>query len=485
MTEETTILTSDQAIRIAFGENCLLDALGPEITLEDLPGRLANAPLDEIPWRSVPLAGRYQLVRFLRSHFVPTPTAIEIALSLQRTLRMGYIERNPRDIQQRQKLSKISGFRNSDITELPWFPTYASGTVIKGITGLGKSTMVKRVFDLFPKFKDHGENVEGCWLALKQITHITVSMAGDQSRAGFLLNILSAVDIVAETHYYEQYSNKTGLTVEKLMVIVVIVLSNHRCGYLIIDEIQKRNFFPGESRALLLLFFLRLLNVGIPLLLIGNPEGFLGFESFTQDTRRLYSDGCFELWPADSIDDIEYFDDFVDGKCEFNLIGPPLVLDTAMKIAILKCTAGIHGYFDLLYEIMHDNAIRSGRTQFEIDDVQSAYMSSRMAPHRVVIDALSSRDPLRLLDFEDISEEAFSVRWGIDLKEVLARANTDTLAKAAIRHSKPRKPRQGFAEMERKFASASTDKSDKVRIALKNEAAALSKMLKNKKKPSA
>jgi hypothetical protein len=455
MKRETKPLSAAEALAIAYGPNPLLDRLPEEILLKDLPGRLMQSPLDSVPWRDVPLTQRYPLVPLLKNHFVATPTAVEIALSIQRTIRMGYLARNPLNRQQRRKIYKINEFRELDVKTIPWFPTYASGTVIVGITGLGKSTIAQRILELFPQVIEHGANPEAGWLEMKQIVHLTVPLGGDPSRSGFLLNILAQVDeALGNSDYHARYS-KGSYTVEKLMVIVAIVLSNHRCGILVIEEIQKKNFPPGEPRALMLLFFLRLLNIGIPILLIGNPVGFYGFSEFTQDVRRLYSDGYFEMWPADSIDDQEFFEHFIKGKMEFNLIDSQLIIDEKIKGVILSCTGGVHDYFCTIYSIMHDNAIRSGQTAFTISNIKEVYASSHMKPHRKIIEALNSRDPLRLLDFEDIPAAEFSLRWGIDFKAACAAAAAaSNLERAATQHAaRRRRTRPNSVEVESAYRS--------------------------------
>jgi hypothetical protein len=446
-----TTLSPDEAIAQAFGQNPVLEVLGPNVSIDDLPEMLSHRPLDSIPWQSVPTKQRFDFVRLLRSHFVPTSTAIEIALALQRTLRMGYVERNPLNREYRRRLHKITELRGHDVVSAPWFPTYASGMVIAGITGLGKSIITQRFFSHYPQVILHPENSEAGWLQLKQIVYLIVPMSADHSRGGFLFSILAAIDEAAGTAYHKEYFN-TRITVERLMVVVGIILANHQCGYLVIDEIQKRNFRPGESRALILLFFLRLLNMGIPIVLIGNPEGFLGFDEFTQDVRRLYKDGYFELWPADSGSDEEWFGSFVEQKLEFTLLDFPFQMTPEARSAFFQCTAGVHDYFDQLYEIMLDMAIRSGRTVLDVDDIRKAYTHPRMAKYRGTIDALVSRDPTKLFAFEDISAIDFAIHWGIDLKLLRTQVAASGLEMSASHHGiKTSKSRPNFIDIENKY----------------------------------
>jgi hypothetical protein len=494
---DAALLSVDEALAQAYGPNPLLEALESSVSVDDMPAMLSNRPLDRIPWQSVPTRQRYDFVKLLGSHFVPTAAAVEIALVVQRTLRMSYVERNPLNRETRRRLYRIAALRDFDVdvVSAPWFPTYASGVLLKGITGLGKSTIVERVFAHYRQSFDQADTPSAGWHALKQIVYLVVSMSADHSRRGFLLGILKAVDEAADREYYQEFS-KTTMTVERLMIVVGSILSNHRCGYLVIEEIQKRNFGPGESRALLLLFFLRLLNMGIPVLLIGNPEGFRGFSNFTQDVRRLCKDGYFELWPAESENDCEWFENFVDGELSFNLLDTPFKLKHEDRTVIFQCTGGNHGYFAQLYGVTLDRAIRKGRTQLCLDDFREAYESEQMAMYRGTIAALASRDYKNLLPFEDISAEDFAIHWGCDLDSLRTEAAASSLKSSAVRHGPhPTKPRTSFSEAENEYETKksrknnrSSEKSDSSRssindlkAAFKKEKDALRKMMNGRK----
>ena len=70
---------------------------------------------------------------------------------------MSYVERAP-FTRETRRLYKIADFRDLDVVSAPWFPPYASGTVITGMTGVGKSTLVQRVFTPLPSGDRAPEN---------------------------------------------------------------------------------------------------------------------------------------------------------------------------------------------------------------------------------------------------------------------------------------------------------------------------------------
>jgi len=406
-------LSAHQALTLAYGRNPLLEVVGPFISVKDLPRSLHRNPLDLVKWQKVPRQQRTDLVPLVEQYFVSTPTAIEVACAIQQAIRSSYIARNPTLIQNQKKLYKIASFKTMEFRNIPWFSTNAKGIVISGITGMGKTTLYEKALGLYPKTRVHGPDEEAGWTELKQIVYLVVPMSAGKSRMGFLENILSAVDDAIGTSFHLTYAGKFR-SVEQAMVVVAIILHTHRCGALVIEELQDRNFPPGEQRGLMLLFFLRLLNFGIPVILVGNPLGFVGFDRFTQDVRRLYKGGNFELWPADSCDDSEWWEFYVTQKLKFNLTGRELPDNPDIRQAIFNCTAAVPDHFDTLWQAMQIEALQSRcRGAFTVEDIYKVYNSYSMQHLHTLIESLVARDPARLAQFEDVPADLFRKHWNI------------------------------------------------------------------------
>ncbi|MFM0074417.1 ATP-binding protein [Paraburkholderia sediminicola] len=404
-------LSAQQALAAAFGRNPLLEALGAPISVDEFPRSLHRNPLDLIKWQAVPRHQRTDLVPLLEQFFVSTPTAIDIACAIQQVIRSSYIARNPTLIQNQKKLYQVASFQATEFRKIPWFSANAKGLVISGITGMGKTTLYEQVLGLYPKSRVHGIDEESGWTELKQIVYLVVPMSAGKSRMGFLENILAAIDEAIGTRFHATYAGKFR-SVEQAMVVVSIILHTHRCGALVIEEIQDRNFAPGEQRGLMLLFFLRLLNFGIPVILVGNPLGFVGFDRFTQDVRRLYKGGNFELWPADSCDDIGWYECYVRQKATFNLTGRELPDTSQIRQAIFECTAAVPDYFDTLWQAMQIEALHSSRRgPFTENDIKAVYNSYAMQHLHPLIDALVARNHAGLTQFEDIPADLFRKHW--------------------------------------------------------------------------
>jgi hypothetical protein len=135
MKNSDALLSADEALRRASGPNPLLEAIGPKVARDDF-------------------------IDLIESHFVPTPTSAELALTLQQMLRIGDTARHPNGAQNQRIIYDIASLNNRDITNILWFPRHARGMVVRGITGVGKSTMIKRALSTYPQVVEHVDRAE-------------------------------------------------------------------------------------------------------------------------------------------------------------------------------------------------------------------------------------------------------------------------------------------------------------------------------------
>jgi hypothetical protein len=138
MSNAKRILTSDEALRKTFGRNPLLDTLGAFTDVKSMPSKLSNQSLKELPWEDVIVSQRTDFLGMMHCHFVPTPDAAQIALSIQQTIRTSYVELNPGPDRNKQRRMVIAQFDPEALPTAPWFPSFAHGMVVSGMTGLGK-----------------------------------------------------------------------------------------------------------------------------------------------------------------------------------------------------------------------------------------------------------------------------------------------------------------------------------------------------------
>lgn len=232
----------------------------------------------------------------LKRIFIPTPQAVHIAGRMLKVLYTGLQDRNPRDQAVRRKLNALTQHLGRSQADLPWFPSQAQGVVVEGISGIGKSHIVDRVLSLLPQVVDHESEGEWGMLRLRQLVWLKVPMPADHSRMGLLLGMLTELDQALGTNYVAQHV-KTNTRVEGLIVTVMFLLAQHRCGMLIIEEAQQENLGSPAFSKDFLNYFLRILNWGIPVTLVGNPLAFAPLRNHAQDADRFSAGGWFTLLP--------------------------------------------------------------------------------------------------------------------------------------------------------------------------------------------
>lgn len=393
--------------------NPFLEAIATQISTDNLERRLQRSPLSGIDPRTLDLQRRLDLLDSMQGElFEPTLTSIDIATRLYRMIRRGYLHRNPTLPATRKRAMTIARFAGEDIKNLPWLPSPALGMRISGITGLGKTYEIRRALELVQQPISHGRSDAADWTHMSQATWLYIGMSHDGSIGGLLLQILVELDTVLGTDYSSQRS-LTRLSNEKLAVHVGIILYNHAVGAIIIDEIQQRNFSGGARGGLAATFFLRLLNFGIPVVLMGNPLGMQVLDTFSQDMRRIGSGGSIEMLPL-QLTDNDFTQFLAPAFWGYNVLDEPTVVSDPNGEILYKYCGGIRDYACRVIVAAQRLALDLGDKHIKELHLQQAFQGPDFSgKERLLIKAFIDKDPLILRQFEDIPVSDFASRWGL------------------------------------------------------------------------
>lgn len=418
----------ESPLNAIYGENPLLHPLGARIPFEDIPLKLTNRPLDGYNPRGLDATGREELLFLYEQNFVPTPFAIGIAAAIQNLHRRHYWQRHPRNpavIRDRNKIAQFTSSRNFNPKLVPWLDTNASGMIIKGITGTGKTAIVNRYSRLLrDQVYVHSNGEIPGFDYIRQIAWLKVDMSSDGSRDGFLTSILLEVDKLIDTDYARQYAGR--YSVDKLAIVVGVILSTRLCGLLIIEEIQEKNFNNSMWRNELTTFFLRILNFGIPTVLIGNPLGFAELEKSSQNTRRLSSGGVYEMLPSFDGTDTA-FTNLVEQTLTFNVMEAqnPEAREHFRNIAYAY-SGGITDFVVRLNMESQLTALHCGQREVSPKHINAAFMNARLAPNHTLIGALVNRNLNMLRQCTDVPISRFAEIWGDDQQKNNRKLDTKT-----------------------------------------------------------
>ncbi|MDD4929791.1 MAG: ATP-binding protein [Gallionella sp.] len=381
------------------------------LATDDIETRLARWPLDGIDVGKLSDQERLDLLdRMQDEMFEPNTKSSDIASRLYRLIRRGYLARDPRRPSVRRATMALAGFSGREIASLPWLTTYAKGMRISGITGVGKSYEVVRALEALPQRIDHGRCDAAGWTHMTQAVWLYVAMSHDGSLGGLLLQILCSLDAAIGTGYSQDRS-LTRLSNEKLAVHIGIIFRNHGVGVLVIDEIQHRNF-SGARGTLAVTFFLRLLNFGIPIVLIGNPYGMAKLDSFSQDMRRIGSGGSFEMYPM-AADDFDWQKCLAPALWRYNVMPEPSPIEDFDGSILFRYSGGIRDYACRIRVASQRLAIDLGeKAVTEVHMEQVFHGPDFSEGDRNLICGFRDRNSLLLMGFTDVPWEQYATKWG-------------------------------------------------------------------------
>lgn len=402
--------------------NPLREHVGPKRSHSELMMALANRPITPENVAQVPLAQRAELISVYGEIFTPTLQTLEIAIALQDMLFEGLDRRDPRLKENRDFIMLSAAHKGKKLDEVPTFQQpdgAALGMLIEGITGTGKSAVVERFLKLLPSAVHHGPNPSCGWASLKQLVYLRVHMPSDGTRGGFLTNAFLELDRVLGTNYTLQYK---GWTIERQLAIFLHLLAMHRCGLLIIEEAQANalSIIAPYAREFLS-FFLRLLNFGIPTVLIGNPLAFTLLSHFSQGECRFSESGSYRLEPTLDPNDPEWSKRWIPHLWNPTLLDLPDApyepvsdhpLDQTLEGFLWRRTGGFPRFLSRLRREVQARALALGLRCVTAQLVDEVFRTSSkfIRIHRM-IEAFVTHDVGAMKTYLDIASDDYEEAW--------------------------------------------------------------------------
>lgn len=405
--------------------NPLLDPLGPHRSLPEWPALLEHNPLADFPEDPTD-AQREEYLYKIKDRFAVTRTALDVAFDIQYMLRSGYSERNPCDPANQRKRCAIADLEGTFTTKSPMFYTDTLCKLVMGITGMGKSQIIRRVLETYDQVAVHGANETAQWLKHTQIVHLTVKMPADGSRGGLLYAILLAIDGAVNTDYFNEY-NKRSMTIEKLILKCAQLLALYSVGILVVEEMQDKNFISSKHGEDLKPFFLGLFSFGIPLVLVGNPLAFEETDEHTQTQRRFLSIEPVELWPYESSEDPEWCQAIAPAIWAYQVVDEAQPFDQNVAESLWRCSGGIPGYARKLVHEIQMSILKRRASELSTETMEIHYRDlASFARFRSIIEGLTQRDGELISAHDDIPVERFKECWKSRSKQTARGGATTT-----------------------------------------------------------
>lgn len=371
----------------SIDRNPLIEGLPCDITELEWWDRLRFDPFAGNDLQEMSPFRKQLFVDRFKELFVPTYQLAAIATQVHRMLIGGLIDRDPYSPEQKRRLHQLAYGAQRGVLDVPWVNAASRGMRIQGITKQGKSQLIKRVLSQYPQVIRRSENTEAGWIELVQLVYLVIPMPTDATKGGFLMQAFIELDRVLGTTYARDTKIKDS-SIDSQLVQLLAKLAMHRCGLLVVEEAQETNQLAmtrfGSDFGT---FFLRVLNTGIPTIIMGNPNAFTELETNSQLMGRLSDAGLHQLKPTVSPTATEWTQDLVPGIWGKNLLREADEPIADLPAALHAWTGGFKHYLNVLRRESTMSAVRREGSHVTLQDIQRALQSSAMVEGRRIIDS--------------------------------------------------------------------------------------------------
>ncbi|MGU8987222.1 ATP-binding protein [Clostridium perfringens] len=385
---------------IEYQNNPFIEALPPILSQHDVVEQLSVYPYYSENERNLPTKKRIHLTQRLYQYFQPLSLHFDLEERFSRTIRQGYLSRNPLSANYASSLkngNKIIknpslGFNNFD------FKSTAAGFTIIGVSGIGKTTSIDRVLSLYPQVIKHTE-YKGTPLNLLQIPWLKLDCPYDGSIKALCINFFAKVDSLLGTSYSMKFTSGNNST-STMLPRMAQVCTLHGIGVLIIDEVQHLSSSKSGGSEKMLNFFVTLVNtLGIPTILIGTMKALSSLQRQFRQARRGSGQGDMVL---DRMVKEDNWDILIEGLWEYQWTKNPTPLTDELKDVIYEESQGIIDIAVKLYVMTQIIAMTSTKKELITPALIKKVAKENLKLVKPMLDALKTGNLDKISLYEDI-----------------------------------------------------------------------------------
>lgn len=381
--------------------NPLIEALPEIMSAEDTLECLTRTPVYNKDERNLDAKYRIHcLSRLLHDYYQPLPQHLDIENRISVCLRQGYRNRSPLERQYVLMVNEsyAAMVEKRGVRQIPGYHPNASGFTIIGVSGVGKSTAVESILSLYPQVIEH-EEYKGRPFAATQIVWLKLDCPHDGSRGELCYRFFKAVDDAVGSEYFDQYK-KSRITIDSMLTLMQRISQEYSLGLLVVDEVQHLSLAKGGSDAMLN-FFVTLVNtIGVPVILIGTSKAMPILQGQFRQARRSSGHGDL-IW--NRMKKERSWITFVESMWKYQWIRDEVKLTPQMLDAVYEETQGIIVLAVVLYVLLQEDAIRSEKETFTVQDIKRV-ARERMALVQPMLKALRENDQKEIDRYEDITD---------------------------------------------------------------------------------
>ncbi|MCT4594619.1 MAG: ATP-binding protein [Anaeromicrobium sp.] len=389
-----------------YENNPFIEALPPIFSEEEVLDRFIKYPIPNDQDRERNKNIRFHMIKRLKNFIQPLPDHITIENKLSTMIRRGYLARNPMDISyiKRQKiLNEIHNENKKEALEtlernMEHIRSTADSLSIIGISGIGKTTAIERLLQMYPQIIKH-EEYKGKMLSRTQIVWLKIDCPYDGNLSTLCKSFFKAIDDLLGTRWLQKYGYLNRIT-SSMMLHMTTLANLYGIGVLVIDEIQHLINAKNDSEEMLN-FFVTLTNtIGIPTVFIGTFKALKIFKRDFRQARRAGSEGNI-IWDR-MAKDSEEWDYFIETLWDFQWLKTQTKLTDKLKDYFYEHCQGITAIAVNLFILAQERALNTDSEKITKKVIKEA---SKDDLHMIqpMIKALKNGNLKEIMKYEDIA----------------------------------------------------------------------------------
>jgi hypothetical protein len=421
--------------------NPYIEALPLILTEDEALEALAYYPNYCEGERQAPSHLRLHMIQSALDFFAPLPIHLDLEQRISRLIRAGYKARNPLTLGFWQKQDeKIRSTNQPGNVRRFCRRSMAAGFTIIGFPGVGKTSAVEEILQLYPQVIHHS-HYQGRDFTRSQIVWLKIECPHDGSTKGLCVNFFQAIDSLIGTNYEENFT-KRRRTLDELMPDMARVASIHDIGVLVIDDIQFLSQAKSGGSSRMLNFFTYLAStIGIPVLLIatykakhvltgefsvvrrGTGQGDLVWDKMEegdwQERRTEADEGQEEggLRETEKVTSPSVWQIFLESLWLYQYTRTPCLLTKDLGHVLYEETQGITDFAVKVYMLAQIRAIttdETGEERLTEEIIRSVARDSLKTAQRVLnalrlgdMEGLENIEDIHPIDIEPFLQKAF------------------------------------------------------------------------------
>lgn len=269
--------------------NPLIEAL-PEITHDKtVIKKLSHFPEYDESEREWPTHYRKHVIARLARMRTPIPEYLSVFRMVETALFESYLSKKPFSPTTANWLHQLNKLDVGYVPRTGQFQSNARGMTVLGISGLGKTSMIKQIMSYFGETLHH-EKYDGKPLNIVQVPTLYVKCPHNGTLSGFCESIIRQLQTLLGD------KQKCESNIGKMMNQIQSLVRRSFLGLLIVDDLQHLKLDKIGGEANFINFLLNLIDdAGVPILFIANPEVTDVIMSKFRISRRLENLGCIEM----------------------------------------------------------------------------------------------------------------------------------------------------------------------------------------------